>query len=93
MAEPWRSMRQVVTLGNLVGRVERLEICCTRCPRRGRVMLDKLIAEHGAGMDLPQLGTVLATDCPKAQATRPRFQKAWPIAASRGRLARRYTDL
>jgi hypothetical protein len=64
-------MRQVVALGNLVGRVERLEIRCTRCPRRGRVMLDKLIAEHGAGMDLPQLGTVLAADCPRAQATSP----------------------
>ena len=64
-------MRQVVTLGNLVDRVERLEIRCTRCPRRGRVMLDKLIAEHGADMDLPQLGTVLAADYPKAQATSP----------------------
>ena len=64
-------MRQVVTLGDLVGRVERLEIRCTRCPRQGRVKLSELIAAHGAGMDLPQLGTVLAADCPKATATGP----------------------
>ena len=30
-----------------------------------------LIAERGAGMELPQLGTVLAADCPKTQATSP----------------------
>ena len=72
-------MRQVMTLGNLVGRIERLEIRCTRCPRRGRVMLDKLIAEHGAGMDLPQLGAVWAADCPKA--TSPAVLRDLPAAA------------
>ncbi len=64
-------MRQVVTLGDLVGKIERLEIRCNRCTRHGRVMLDKLIGQHGAGMDLPRLGTVLSADCPNANAIRP----------------------
>jgi hypothetical protein len=59
------TVRQVVTLGDPVGRVERLEIRCTRCPRQGRVKPSELIAAHGAGMDPPQLGTVLAADRPK----------------------------
>ena len=64
-------MRQVVTLGDLVGKIERLEIRCNRCTRHGRVMLDKLIGQHGAGMGLPRLGTVLSADCPNANAIRP----------------------
>ena len=64
-------MRQVMTLGDLVGRVERLEIRCTRCPRHGRVKLAKLIADHGADLGLPELAVRLAADCPKAQATSP----------------------
>ena len=64
-------MRQVVTLGGLVGRIEHLEIRCNRCLRHGRQQLAMLIAEHGAGMDLPRLGTVFAGDCPHANALRP----------------------
>jgi hypothetical protein len=44
-------MHQAVLLGALVGRLERLEIRCSRCDRAGRVRLAKLIAEHGS--DLP----------------------------------------
>ena len=42
------TMHQAVLLGALVGRLERLEIRCSRCDLAGRV---KLIAEHGS--DLP----------------------------------------
>lgn len=62
-------MRQVVVLGDLVGRIERLEVRCTRCDRAGRVTLNKLLAEHGADMAMPQLAVLLAGDCPKANAT------------------------
>ncbi len=62
-------MRQVVTLGDLVGRLERLEIRCRRCERRGRTRLARLIEEHGAEMALPELGHRLAADCPRATAT------------------------
>jgi hypothetical protein len=59
-------MNGVVTLGELVGRVKRLEIRCKRCDRHGRVRLTRLIEQHGADLDLPSLGTRLAADCPKA---------------------------
>jgi hypothetical protein len=62
-------MRMVVTLGHLVGRIERLEVRCTRCDRAGRVKLDKLIAEHGSDLPMPELAVLLATDCPKVSAT------------------------
>ena len=57
-----------VTLGDLVGRVDRLEVRCRRCPRHGRLRLARLIAGHGAGTGLPDLAARLATDCPKAKA-------------------------
>ena len=62
-------MRQVVVLDDLVGRVQRLEVRCTRCPRHGLVQLAKLIAAHGADLGLPDLAVRLAGDCPKAAAT------------------------
>src|SRR3954467_10840265 len=65
------AMSQVVTLGDLVGRIERLEVRCSRCDRAGRVKLARLIAEHGADLPMPELAVRLAADCPKAQATSP----------------------
>ena len=62
-------MRQVVTLGDLVGRIERLEVRCSRCDRAGRVKLARLIAEHGSDLPMPELAVRLAAGCPKAQAT------------------------
>jgi hypothetical protein len=61
-------MRQVVLLGDLVGRIERLEIRCTRCDRAGRLAVAKLIANHGADMRMPDLAVLLAADCPQADA-------------------------
>ena len=55
-------------MGDLAGKIERLEIRCTRCPRHGRVKLDKLLAEHGVDLGMPELAVRLAADCPKAQA-------------------------
>ena len=63
--------RQAVTLGDLAGRIERLEVRCTRCPRHGRIRLAKLLAEHGADLGMPDLAVRLAAECPKAQATSP----------------------
>jgi hypothetical protein len=42
-------MRQVVTLGDLVGRLERLEIRCRRGERRGLIRLARLIEAYLAG--------------------------------------------
>src|SRR3954452_2817958 len=63
------AMRHVVTLRDLVGRIERLDVRAPRSPRRGRVSLAKLLAEHGPALPMPDLAVRLATDCPKAQAT------------------------
>jgi hypothetical protein len=43
-----------------------LEVACARCDRHGRLRLDKLIAEHGPEMPLPELGVLRAGDCPRA---------------------------
>ncbi len=42
-----------------------LEVACTRCERRGRLQVDRLIAQYG-NAELPKLGLILAGDCPKA---------------------------
>ena len=44
---------------------------CTRCLRHGRVMLGKLLREHGPDLPMPELAVRLAADCPKANATGP----------------------
>ena len=61
----------VVTLGDLVGRPDKLEVRCSRCDQAGRVKLVKLMAQHGPDLPMPELAVRLATDCPKAQATSP----------------------
>jgi hypothetical protein len=41
-------MKTVITLGDMQRRGMRmLEVACRRCQRRGRLRIDKLIAEHG----------------------------------------------
>ena len=59
--------RGSVTLGDLAGKIAMLEIACSRCERRGRLQMDRLIERHG-DTELPELGCVLAGDCPKAAA-------------------------
>jgi hypothetical protein len=62
------SDRGVLLLGELVGRIDRLEVRCSRCDRYGRLRLARLIAEHGADLDLGRLRCWLAGDCPGAAA-------------------------
>jgi hypothetical protein len=62
------STKGAVTLGELVGRFDHLEVRCWRC---GRLRLARLIADHGAGTALPDLAAPLAADCPKAGAPDP----------------------
>jgi hypothetical protein len=60
------STRGSITMAELVGKLEMLEVACHRCDRRGRLSLERLIAEHGVGMGLPELRSILAADCPRA---------------------------
>ena len=59
--------RGSVTLGDLADQIAMLEIACSRCERRGRLQVDRLLAQYG-DMELPELGRVLARDCRKAAA-------------------------
>jgi hypothetical protein len=63
------SNRGSITLGELVGKLDMLEIKCHRCDRHGRVSLARLIEEHGADRGLPDLWETLAGDCEHARAT------------------------
>jgi hypothetical protein len=65
------SAKNAVTLGDLVGRFDRLEVRCRRCLRHGRLGLARLIADHGAGAGLPDLAVRLAAGCPRAAAADP----------------------
>jgi hypothetical protein len=55
-----------ITLGELRGKLTMLEVSCSRCDRRGLLRLDRLVEEHGAGMGMPVLSQLLASDCPHA---------------------------
>ena len=39
--------RTFLTFGDIAGKVHRLRIECTRCPRKGCYNLSKLMAQHG----------------------------------------------
>jgi len=49
-----------VTLGEIGGRLRMLEVVCSRCERRGRLDVAKLIERHGADTRLPDLRVILA---------------------------------
>jgi hypothetical protein len=56
-------------LGDLAGKIAMLEVACSRCERRGRLWVSKLIAQHG-DIRLPELRYLLASDCPRVIADR-----------------------
>jgi hypothetical protein len=60
----------VVSLGQVAARLPMLEVSCNRCDRRGRMHTDRLIAEHGPDMPIPQLRRLIAADCPRMIAGR-----------------------
>jgi hypothetical protein len=57
-----------VTLGELADRLPMLEVACSRCERRGRLNVAKLIERHGPDTRLPDLREILAGDCPRSSA-------------------------
>ena len=63
------STRESITLGELQGKLDLLDIKCHRCERHGRVSVARLIGEHGADAGLPDLWVSLAGDCPHARTT------------------------
>jgi hypothetical protein len=61
--------RSSITLAELQGKLDLLQIKCHRCERHGRVSLARLIDEHGADTGLPHLWESLAGDCANARST------------------------
>jgi hypothetical protein len=58
-------MSDVHTLGEITARASMLEIACSRCERRGRYRLDKLIGRHGADAGVRIIVPELTADCPQ----------------------------
>jgi hypothetical protein len=55
-----------MTLGNLIGRLDRLDIVCAKCDRRGRYGVHGLAVQHGRDHKIPDwIGDVTST-CPRA---------------------------
>jgi hypothetical protein len=53
-----------MTLGEMRAKgMTMLEVACRRCERRGRLSIERLIAEHGDGV--LDLCAIIAADCPK----------------------------
>ena len=56
----------VITLGDMRAKgVTMLEVACDRCERRGRLRIERLIAEHGSRV--LDLCAIIAADCPRMQ--------------------------
>jgi hypothetical protein len=56
-----------VTLGEVAARVSHIEVACSRCERRGRYRLTKLVVSFGEDFPMTDLGAELA-DCPRRYA-------------------------
>ena len=55
----------VVVLGQVAARLPVLEVAYNRCDRRGRLRVDRLLAEHGPALPMSELRRIIAADCPR----------------------------
>ena len=44
-----------------------IDVACTKCDRRGRVSVARLLAEYGPDMSLPDVREHVAVGCPRLQ--------------------------
>jgi hypothetical protein len=49
----------------VAARLAVLEVACNRCDRRGRLRTERLLAEHGPDLPMPELRRIIAADCPR----------------------------
>lgn len=63
-------IRGALLLGEVAAQLPVLEVACTRCERLGRLYTDRLVAQHGANIPMPELLRLLSADCPKRLAGR-----------------------
>jgi hypothetical protein len=57
-------MSGAILIGDVVGKIRMLEIVCTRCPRRGRMSIARLLAEHGPDYPIYRVWENVNADCP-----------------------------
>ena len=57
-----------VSLGDVATRATHIEVACSRCERRGRYRLSRLVARFGEHFAMTDLGSELA-DCPRRNAS------------------------
>jgi len=67
-AELMRPGREIITLGDIDGRVTWLEIECERCKRYGRFAVARLIESYGRRFTLPSVPWAKSQDCPHRRA-------------------------
>ena len=60
--------RTYLTFGDIAGKLEMLRIECTRCARKGRYSVAKLIAQHGLRGNMSKWVSDLRGDCLKRNA-------------------------
>ena len=60
-----------LTFGDIAGKLHTLHIQCTRCPRKGRYIVAKLLAQYGRRGNMSKWLSDLKGDCPKLNAARP----------------------
>ncbi len=63
-----------LSLADVSKRFRMLEVRCGHCTRSGRLRIDKLTDEYGRDMSLPDLRTLLASDCEHKLAARRKDQ-------------------
>jgi hypothetical protein len=55
------------TFGDLIGRLDHLEIVCPKCERLGRYSVHRLAMEHGPDFKLPDWIALMTRNCPRRQ--------------------------
>src|SRR5262245_6257546 len=60
--------RTYLVFGDIEGKLDTLRVECTKCPRKGRYRVRKLIEKYGRKANIMKWKEQLNGDCPKRQA-------------------------
>ena len=67
--QPWLRARTYLVFGDIEGKLDMLRVECTKCDRKGRYSVAKLIEKHGRKGNMMKWREMLSADCPKRDAT------------------------